>query len=372
VFQLTYRALLTLMVLTVFACRVETIQPVPIAPITKEVAEGATRSYMMGFSSLPAALTESAYLETYDIASAHGEALLIQRSPAWADFLPGAKISEQLRSQTLAQKNATSTRGLELIYVLDPFTPETRMGLHGLPDSHHGQTLSNIELRDALVADALFVARNFRPAYLVIGNEINVVFERDPKSYSEFVSVYSELYDAVKRAVPSVRVLTSFQYEEFLGVVPWLPSHTARWNLLKDFEGRLDQFGVTSYPSFAFTNARKIEPSYYEQIRDHTDLPIAFVSVGYASGAGREGINSTTPAEQRRYLQRLLEDADNLNISLLIWLIARDLSYLTTAPENLASELGLHQADGTPKEAWDAWLKAYKRPYNLITSTDTQ
>lgn len=360
------------MVLTAFACRVETVQPPPTTPITHKVTEGLPRSYLMGFSSLPAELTESAYLETYDIASAHGEALLLQRSPAWADFLPGAKISEKLRSQTLAEKNATNSRGLELIYVLDPFATGTRLGLQGLPNSHRGQTLSDLELREALVADALFVARNLRPAYLVIGNEINVVFERDPKSYSEFVSVYSELYDTVKNAVPDVHVLTSFQYEELLGAVPWLPSHTARWNLLKDFEGRLDQFGITSYPSFAFSNARKIEPSYYEQIRDHTRLPIAFISVGYASGAGREGINSATPAEQRRYLQRLLADADELEISLLIWLIARDLSYVTTSPESLAAELGLHQTDGTPKEAWDVWLKAYQRPYDPIAVTSTE
>ena len=350
----------------VVGCRVEETVPSPSAPPTSETSAGLARAYLMGFSSLPSELTESAYLATYDIAAEHGESLLLQRPPAWADFLPGATISDQLRSQTLAEKRAGDARGLELVYVLDPFAPETRSGLQGLPESHTGRTLADGELRQALLADALFVARNVRPTYLVIGHEVNVVFEQDPEAYTEFVSIYSETYDAVKAAVPETRVLTSFQYEELLGVIPWLPPHAPRWELLDDFEGRLDQFGITTYPSFAFAVARKVEPFYYAQISERTELPIAFISAGYASGVGREGINASTPAEQRRFLQRLFQDADELGASLLIWLIARDLSYATAPPEDLVATLGLQQADGAPKEAWPAWLEAARRPYDPV------
>ena len=347
-------------------CRVEEATPAPSAPLASETPAGLARGYLLGFSALPAELTERAYLETYDLAAEHGESLLLQRPPAWGDFLPGATISEALRSQTLAEKRAAAARELQLVYVLDPFDPATRSDLRGLPESHTGRTLADGELRQALLADALFVARNVRPAYLVIGHEVNVVFERNPEAYTEFVSIYSETYDAVKAAVPETKVLTSFQYEELLGVIPWLPPHTARWELLDDFEGRLDQFGITTYPSFAFAVARKVQPFYYAQIGERTDLPIAFISAGYASGVGREGINASTPAEQRRFLQRLFEDADDLGASLLIWLISRDLAYATAPPEDLVATLGLQQSDGAPKEAWPAWLEAARRPYDPI------
>lgn len=352
--------------LLLVACRIEQSAPESPSAVSTEAPSGLARGYMLGFSSIPAELTERAYLDTYDLAATHGEALLLQRPPAWADFLPGATISEALRSQTLAEKRAGETRGLDLVYVLDPFDPATRSGLQGVPASHAGGTLADGDLRQALLADALFIARNVRPAYLVIGHEVNVVFERDPAAYTEFVSIYSETYDAVKEAVPDTEVLTSFQYEELLGVIPWLPPHAPRWELLQDFDGRLDQFGITTYPSFAFAVARKVQPFYYAQISERTNLPVAFVSAGYASGVGREGINASTPAEQRRFLQRLFSDADDLGASLLVWLLSRDLSYATEPPEDLVATLGLQAVDGTPKEAWPAWLDAVRRPYDPV------
>ena len=362
--QLIALALLTGVLLA--ACRIEQDSPDAPQPAQSEEAVGLARGYLLGFSSIPAELTESAYLETYDIAAQHGDALLIQRPPAWADFLPGAAVSEELRAQTLAERRAGEERGLELVYVLDPFDPASRSGLQGLPASHVGGTLGDGDLRQALLADALFVARNVRPAYLVIGHEVNVVFERDPEAYTQFVSIYADAYDAVKSAVPETEVLTSFQYEELLGVIPWLPPHAPRWELLDDFDGRLDQFGITTYPSFAFAVARKVQPFYYAQITEHTSLPVAFVSAGYASGVGREGFNTSTPAEQRRFLQRLFGDADSLGASLLVWLLSRDLAYATGPPEDLVKTLGLQEVDGTPKEAWPAWLEAVRRPYDPV------
>lgn len=348
------------------SCRVEQETPDAPAPVASAETSGLARGYMLGFSSIPAELTEAAYLETYDFAANHGEALLLQRPPAWADFLPGATISDELRAQTLAERRAGETRGLELVYVLDPFDPASRSGLQGLPASRAGGTLGDGDLREALLADALFVARNVRPTYLVIGHEVNVVFENNPEAYTDFVSIYSQAYDAVKEAVPETEVLTSFQYEELLGVIPWLPPHTPRWELLDDFDGRLDQFGITTYPSFAFAVARKVQPFYYAQITEQTSLPVAFISAGYASGVGREGFNTSTPAEQRRFLQRLLGDADDLGASLLVWLLSRDLAYANDPPEDLVKTLGLQAVDGTPKEAWPAWLEALQRPYDPV------
>jgi hypothetical protein len=359
-------AVLALAVLV--ACREERAEPTEEFVAQPRETAGKPRGFLMGFSSIPAELTEAAYLATFDLAANHGETLLIQRPPAWGDFLPGATISDELRQQTLAERRAADARGLKLVYVLDPFDPASRDRLQGLPSERGAGTLNDGELREALRADALFVARNVEPAYLVVGHEINVTFERDPEAYTQFVSLYADIYDAVKEASPETQVLTSFQYEELLGVIPWLPPHTPRWELLEDFDSRLDAFGITTYPSFAFAVARKVQVSYYDQILERTALPVAFISAGYASGVGREGINASTPAEQRRFLQRLFEDADRLGATLLVWLIARDLAYATDPPEDLVATLGLQGADGVAKEAWPAWLEASRRPYDAVAA----
>ena len=124
-------------------------------------------------------------------------------------------------------------------------------------------------------------------------------------------------------------------FEQLLGVVPWEPPHVPRWELLADFEGHQDLFAITTYPSFVYEVARKVPSPYYSQIRDHTALPIAFASTGYASTPGREGLNSSTAAEQRRFLQRLLADADALQSPLVVWYAGRDPGFAQDPPLDL-------------------------------------
>lgn len=360
--RLTFFALALLAPLLA-ACRTERapvseFEPQPLA------VEGAPRSYRLGFSSVPATLSDEAYLAAFDLAANFGDTLLMQRAPAWANFLPGASISDALRDSTLAERRAAEERELIVVLGLDPFDPVARERLQGLPVSHITRDLSDPDLRNAFIAEAVFIARNLRPDYLLLGTEVNATFERSPAAYQQFVSLYAEAYDAVKAVRPETLVFVSFQYEELLGVIPWQPPHAPRWELLDDFEGRLDLLAITTYPSFAFSVARKIEPRYYTQIRDHSDLPLAITSAGYSAAEGRDGMNSSTPAEQRRYLQRLLADADALGMELLIWFTARDLSFATAPPYDLIASIGLRDADDVPKEAWPAWVEAARRPYD--------
>ena len=108
--------------------------------------------------------------------------------------------------------------------------------------------------------------------------------------------------------------------------------------------------------------ARDVPPLYYRQIRDHTHLPIAFAAVGFASAADAAGVHASTPAEQRRYLQRLLADADALGSPFVVWFAGRDPSFAAEPPLSLLSSVGLRDASDRPKEAWTVWAEAASRP----------
>ncbi|MDA0256110.1 MAG: hypothetical protein O3C25_00005, partial [Chloroflexi bacterium] len=201
-----------------------------------------------------------------------------------------------------------------------------------------------------------------RPAYLSLASEINSTFERDPIAYRQFVAVYRDAYRAVKEASPETRVFVTLQYEELLGVIPWLLPHVPRWELLDDFADRLDVVALSSFPSFAYAVARKVPPDYYLQLDERTDAPLAFLAVGFAGAAGRDGVNSSTAAEQRRFLQRMLADADALPVELLVWYLGRDPAYEVAPPGDLLASTGLRDAGGAPKEAWSIWEQAVNRP----------
>jgi hypothetical protein len=181
------------------------------------------------------------------------------------------------------------------------------------------------------------------------------------------VETYREAYRAVKAAAPETQVFVTFQYEQLLGVIPWEPPHPPRWQLLGDYVGNDDLLAITTYPSVAYPVARKVPPDYYRQALDHTSLRLAFAAVGYASAEGRDGVNSATPPEQRRFLERLLLEADQLASPLVIWFVGRDAEYLTTPPYDLLASIGLRDAHDQPKEAWALWEAAARRPFDATT-----
>ena len=343
-------------------CREEHVQEPGFVPEPREQA-GTPRPFLLGFSSAPAELTQAAYIAALDLAARHGELLLIQRAPEWSEFLPGVEPSPRLTELTTRELVATEERELTLFYALDPFDPVDRGRLAGAPASYEQADLADPDLRAAFVAEARFIATSYTPAYLALGIEVNATFERSPSQYRAFLGAYGEAYRAVKAVSPETLVFATFQYEQLLGVVPWEPSRPPRWELLDDFAGRIDLFAVATFPSVRYEVANDLPLLYYQQIRDHTRLPIAFASVGFASAAQPDGVHASTPAEQRRFLQRLLSDADTLDAPFVVWFAARDPAYVADAPTlDLLSSVGLRDEHDRPKDAWAVWEEASSRP----------
>lgn len=350
-------------------CREES-DPVAAFVARERPVEGDPRPYLLGFSDVPAQLTSDAYVRQFDLVANYGEAIMLQRPTSWSQFLPDASVTETLRDEVVAAREAARARDLEMIVALDPFDAGNRARLGGLPAEYEGRSLADRDLRAAFVAEATFIARNMRPEYLVLGTEVNATYERNPEGYFAFLEAYRAAYDAVKEASPQTQVFVTFQYEELLGVVPELPPHAPRWELLDDFGDSIDLLGITSYPSFAYPTARKVPVEYYTQLREHTELPVVFAGVGFASGAGRAGVNASTEPEQRRFVQRLLEDAFALQTPLLVWFAAEDLGFAGTPPYDLLASIGLRDANGAPKESWTVWEEASNRPVDREAAAD--
>ncbi len=360
-------ALLALLALAAAGCRVEYVEQPAFTP-TPIVNVGEPRSFRLGFSSLPARLDDEAHLAALDLAALHGDIVLIQRAPSWAEFLPGGGPSRELIDLTQREVRAIEERNLALFYAIDPYDTTDRGRLSALPEEYAGSGLAEPDLAGALIAEARFVAGAYRPAYLAFGVEVNMTADSAPDEYAAYLAVYREAYDAVKEISPDTLIFATFQYERLLGVTPWEQAHPPRWTKLADFGERLDLAAITTVPSLIHEVAKDIPPDYYRELRRHTDLPIVFASAGFSSAPGPGGVNSSTPPEQRRYLERLLADAEALRSPFVIWFASRDPEFVSAVAdlEPLRS-IGLQDAEGRPKEAWPVWIEAARRPYEPPT-----
>jgi hypothetical protein len=334
-----------------------------------DATPGPPRSFMMGISTLPRELNATSYADAFRLAGETGEIVLIQRTPPWADFLPGADVSDETAKTTAAEKDAISSRKLKLFFAIDPTDGSTgRDRLDGLPPSLSGRDFGDADVRASFISYAKYVALNYRPAYVALGVEMNLYYDKNKDDLENFRSLYLEAYTRVKEVSPDTQVTVTFQYEDLQGILPTEDKHFADWQLLKLFEEHMDVAAISTYPSFSFNESGAIPDNYYSQLRAFTDRPIVIAETGYSSAAGAQGINNGTEAEQAAFVQRVLAEAQNLDMPFIIWFAGWDPTYAKDTPFGVFQHIGLLRDDNSEKPAWQAWNDAARRPYETRTA----
>ena len=328
---------------------------------------GPSRPYQMGFSSLPRELSADAYAESFDFAGDHGDIVLIQRTLPWSDFLPGSDISDDTAETTASERSALDDSDLSLFFAIDVTDGATgRDRIAGLPVERSGQGFEDPDIRAAFIAYAEYVALNYEPEYIALGVEMNLYYEKNKERFADFISLYREAYDAVKKHSPDTQVTVTLQYEDLQGLLPREDPHFPSWQLVREFEPNLDFVAISTYPSFAFARADAMPDSYYSQLRAFTDRPIAIAEMGYSSADGVEGMNSGTEEEQARFLRRALGEAETLPLSFVIWFAIWDPAYARDTAFAAFQSIGLLGQDEEPKPAWQHWEDAERRPYRPV------
>ncbi len=319
---------------------------------------------MMGISTLPRELNGKAYSETFDLAARNGEMVLIQRTPPWADFVPGSGISEATAKTTASERDAIASNDLRLFFAIDPTDGATgRDRLAGLPASMTGKDFSDGDVRSAFLTYAQYVAINYQPAYMALGVEMNLYSQKNNADFDNFQSLYFEAYDRVKEASPDTQVTVTWQFEDLQGRLPTEDQHFPAWQLVKTFDARMDVAAISTYPSFAFAQASDIPEKYYSQLRGFTEKPIVIAEMGYSSAAGAQGINNGSEREQSAFLTRALREAQDLGMPFVIWFAGWDPAYAKDTPFGVFQHIGLLHEDGAEKPAWAIWAAAARRPY---------
>ena len=329
-----------------------------------EAESGPPRSFMMGFSSLPRELNADAYADAIEFAADHGDLVLIQRTVPWSDFLPRAQISDDTASNTASEREAIDKHDLALFFAIDPTDGATgRDRLAGLPVALEGRRFDDPDIRAAFLSYAEYVALNYKPDYLALGVEMNLYYQKSKDDFENFKTLYAEAYDVVKSASPGTQVTVTLQYEDLQGILPREDRHFADWQLLGAFEPKLDVAAISTYPSFAFANVQTMPENYYSQLRAFTDRPIVIAEMGYASRPGDLGVNNGTEAEQSAFVQRILDEAESLDMPFVVWFAIWDPAYARDTEYGAFESIGLLRADDTEKPAWQHWAEAARRPY---------
>ncbi len=196
-------------------------------------------------------------------------------------------------------------------------------------------------------------AKTQHPQYLAIGVEVNSLYTKSKADFDDFVTLYNDAYDVVKKSSPDTNVFTVYQYELLRGYTLWSTEPAieskSQWVILDLFKS--DAVAFTTYPCLVYKDPSEIPDDYYEEIRKHTNKPIIFSEIGWHSEESPVGWESSE-AEQATFVSRYQELTKSIDVEISAWSFLYD-------PETIEPfrSMGLLRDDGTSRPAWDSWVK---------------
>ncbi len=317
------------------------------------------RTFALGVSAVPVDLTQAAYEDVFTRAAALGDIILIQRAIPWQEVAPAAEPSAATRTTLERERALLAKNGLGLAFAIDPWEPTNPGRLVGDPP---GAGFRDPAVQAAYLRYAHWVAEEYQPRWLALAVDVDRFQRAAPADFEAFNQTYIRAYRELKQQHPDMQIFVTFQLEALQGLLPWATAETPQWGLLPPFLAYLDMIAVSSYPSFIFPFVSDIPAEYFSRLTAF-GKPLALFPVGYASDPGRDGVTFGSGPNQRRFLERILGEAEDQQWDLVIWLSPRDPRYAAAPPFDLVSAMGLETADGAAKPALAVWTAEAARPW---------
>lgn len=245
---------------------------------------------------------------------------------------------------------------IQVLVQLDPYPPPRRGTLASkLPRALKGQAFGAPAVRSGFIEEAVARVRWYNAKYVCLAMEVNAYHEQQPDDFDNFVSLFAETREAIKKIRPEAVVFVSMQYEQLLGRFGGIAGqkvHEPQWELLEKLEPHQDAVGISSYPLASMKPVRFGDPNdlpddYYSRIAEHTEKPIIFTELGWSSDK-KYGSSEKRQAEFLRRFEKLTRGLDLLMVNYFFL-------YDTKGYGSVFDSMGLLDKSGRPKEAMSVW-----------------
>jgi hypothetical protein len=358
--------ILLVLAIAVLACGGQV--PATPFPTPKYSSFNAGRT-VYGFFPSPPEVSLDSVLKLYKDLNDHADFVLIQQNTPWQDFVNGVDGESKSRTDVINQMKLAQQNHLDYIFVVDALNGLNRRDFSGLPFGWDAN-FANPKVRSAYTNFTLWIIRMFHPRYLGLASEINTYMDAHPDDAPNFISLYNEIYKAVKAEAPSTKIFVTFQWEELNNLFAPLsegrqPYHI-NWDEVEAFEPNLDFWVISSYPFVVFNSGVGIPTDYYTPLLSETSKPLAVAEGGYTSTP--VGPFPGTPEDQVAYLNAI-HNQIGVRLTFWVYLLLNDFSldsyanFMKANGQNsndvntlgMFASMGLRNFDGSPKSAMDLW-----------------
>jgi hypothetical protein len=323
-------------------------------------AQTTTRTYRMGFSSLPPRLTVPEVLRTIDSVGKHADGALMVVDVPWKALLADTSASQLVRRDNLPVAQLFRQRGLPIVATLELANGlDRRAEAEALVAS--GRSIAEPAVQRAYREFAVAFDSIVRPEWLGLAMETNLTrAAATPAVYAAVVTMTNAAAAQLRAAGSPTQLMVSVQVETawgrlagagggtFVGVQP---DRT-------DFPF-VQVLGLSSYPYLGgFATPEQIPLDYYTRVAGGWAVPMMVVEGGWSSGSV-PGVASS-PDLQARYIRRQMQLADEAKLLGVYQITFTDLD-LSSFPVPsgsilpLFAQLGLVDASYRAKPALAVW-----------------
>ncbi|MEW6094155.1 MAG: glycosyl hydrolase 53 family protein [Chloroflexota bacterium] len=304
------------------------------------------RNFLLGLVPSPRSVPETTFDDLIAAYQETGE--IAEVSMVWTDPAGIGEYDKLSQNQVVT---ALRVYGLEPILTLNFATIQQAPGegLIYVVDAPRGVNadLSDSEFRRLWIEEAKNIARDFKPKYFSLGNEINDYFYFHPEDWEEYLSLYDQARAEIKAVSPDTKVFAVFSLNHML--------ENNQFDLLETFNDRADLIGFTTYPWQEYNDPIDIPIDYYSQLQDYVNKPIAFTEIGWPSSQEQ----GSSEQEQAEFLIRFLELTKDMDLEMVNWLFLHtpELSGIAAVVSSPGTEtISLKNADDSQKAIYPVWL----------------
>jgi hypothetical protein len=344
------------------------------------------RCFRLGFSTTPLAD------KTYPLLKNHGD--LVSHSLVGSIPWPEALLSSDYRTYSynlqnfwgeLREIDAKNIPGHVKYVVVSPI--ESRqfktLALYWgeqpempLPPPWDKYEFNHPNVKKAYTNYLIAVVKFFRPKYLAINMEANILLANAPLRWNAFKELNKHAYNTLKRNFPNLIVLSSVQYEYFLGLhgrSSELEQMKSQYPNVLQNEVRLllqdaDLMGLSTFPYMVWRNV--VGPIYYEPalaLAKALHKPIAIEQTGYISQdfvyPPLSIVLPGSEALQDEFVGFLLYLAWFHNFDFVVNFVAVDYKPNYDLESNVWSTTGMLTWDGRAKRVLTTWDNVLKIKY---------
>jgi hypothetical protein len=318
----------------------------------------------MGFGTVPPRPVVATAVKGIDMWSQRAEIAAIHEELPWRDLLGGMTADAILDRDKEGLIKYLRGKGLKLYFMAD-----LNDGLSRRQEAPQlralGRSIAEPAVRDAYRRYVTAFARRFKPEYIGLAAETNLVRAMAPPTlYAAMVRAAADAAADLRAAGSTALLMTSVQVDTAWGV---LGGHGPYVGVERDFADFpfTQVLGLSSYPYFAFTKPEDIPDDYFSRPLNGRSLPVMVVEGGWTSAS----VNTvrSSPELQARYLRRLGQLADGVKARAVIQLLFADIdldSFPKPLPDILPlfTHIGVVNADFQPKPALAVWDALHRRP----------